>query len=437
MTAPVAPASSDRSSRRDDGAMRPARPSDAARRDALNAMKRRAGALLLVMAVVFVAVTVLGTGRGWWGYVQAGAEASLVGGLADWFAVTALFRHPLGLPIPHTAIIRDRKDDFGQTLGTFVQENFLTADVVGERVRAAGAAERLSKWMCDEGNAEVLAGHASEVAVALADVVRDEDVHRVLHRELGRVLDGVPLAPLAGRALRVMTANGRHQELFDALLRGLEQTLDDNTELLRSRFGQESPWWLPNAFEDRMFDRLLEGFRTYLHAVNNDPDHALRHEFDVRVEALADRLEESQELLERGEQLKHDFLAHPELQQWSAGVWADLKAGLRAQAADPGSELRRRLVGAITAAGERLSTDAALQHKADDMAEAAVRYVADHFRDEVGGLVSGTIARWDAAETSDKLELLLGRDLQFIRINGTVVGGLAGLAIHAIAQALA
>jgi uncharacterized membrane-anchored protein YjiN (DUF445 family) len=409
---------------------------EAARRHELATMKRRATGLLVVMTVVFVVVTVFGTGHGWSGYLQATAEASMVGGLADWFAVTALFRHPLGVPVPHTAVIRARKDDFGKTLGTFVQENFLTADVVAERVRAARVGPRLADWLSEDRNAAIVAAHVSDLAVALADLVRDEDVHEVLEHEVTRLVDAVPLAPLAGRALQVVTANGRHQELFDAVLLGVEHFLDDNEARLRDRFGQSSPWWLPNAFEDRLFERLLDGFRTYLRAVNADPHHELRAQFDARVADLAVRLMESPELLERGEHLKHDFLAHPELRRWTTEVWSDLKQRFREQACDPASELRARLTAGVASAGRRLASDAALQGKADEVVDAAIRYVTDNFRGEITSLVSGTIERWDAEETSDKLELLLGPDLQFIRINGTVVGGLAGLAIHAIAQVI-
>jgi uncharacterized membrane-anchored protein YjiN (DUF445 family) len=409
---------------------------EAQRRHDLAQMKRRATGLLVAMTAVFVIVTVFGSKHGWTGYLQATAEASMVGGLADWFAVTALFRHPLGVPIPHTAIIRERKEEFGRTLGEFVQENFLTADVVAERVRASQMSTRLGAWLADEKNAAVVAEHASDLAVALADLVRDEDVHRLIETEVSRAVDAIPLAPLAGRALRIVTANGRHQELFDAILRGLERFLDENRETLRVRFGQESPWWLPNAFEDRIFERLLDGFREFLHSVNNDPNHELRAQFDARVDDLADRLLHSDELRERGEQLKRDFLSHPQLRSWSASVWADVKQALRTQASDPSSELRRRIALAVSGIGRRLQDDPVLQQKADDVVETAIRYVTLNFRDEITGLVSGTIARWDPAETSDKLELLLGRDLQFIRINGTVVGGLAGLAIHAVAQAI-
>lgn len=407
---------------------------EAQRRRDLATMKRRATGLLLVITTIWVLVVVLASDHGWTAYLRATAEASMVGGLADWFAVTALFRHPLGVPIPHTAVIRERKDEFGRTLGSFVQENFLTADVVGERVRAAGVATRVARWASDEANAAVLARHASEVAVALADLVRDEDVHRIIEQEIARAVENVPLAPLAGRALRVMTANGRHQELLDAVLRGVERFLAENHDSLRDRFGQESPWWLPNSFEDRIFERLLDGFCTYLHSINSDPNHEVRAQFDARVDDLARRLIESDDLRARGEQLKRDFLAHPELRRWSSAIWSDAKVTLRSQASDPQSELRRRLTRAVMTGGRRLEHDTALQAKSEEVIEAGVRYVAEHFRDEISGLVSGTISRWDPAETSDKLELLLGRDLQFIRINGTVVGGLAGLAIYSVSH---
>ncbi|MFP5326558.1 MAG: DUF445 domain-containing protein, partial [Acidimicrobiia bacterium] len=386
----------------------------------------------VVIAGLYLAAVLAGGDEVWLGYARAALEGSLVGGLADWFAVTAIFRHPLGIPIPHTAIIRERKDQFGETLGAFVQENFLSPDVVGERVRAAAVPQRLAAWLSVEENAATVASYAGDAVVGLADVVRDEDVHRVLQEELERAVERIPLATLSARTLRFATAEGRHQELLDTALRGLEKFLLDNREPLRQRFGHESPWWLPEAVEDRIFDRLLGGVTNLLHAVNEDPQHELRAEFDERVAAFIDRLEHAPEMQERAEQLKHDFLAHPELRRWSSSLWVDIKETLKAQAADPESRLRVRLTSGVCALGHRLERDPVLLAKGEELVEAAVRYVAEHFRDEIAGLVSGTVSRWDPEETSNKLELLLGRDLQFIRINGTIVGGLAGLVIHLI-----
>ncbi|HUQ40169.1 MAG TPA: DUF445 domain-containing protein [Acidimicrobiales bacterium] len=396
----------------------------------LRAMKRRATGLLAVVAIAFVAIHLAGDDQSWVPYALAAAEGSMVGGLADWFAVTALFRHPLGLPIPHTAVIRERKDQFGATLGAFVQENFLGADIVGERVRAAGVAGRLSAWLVQPANADVVARVVLDAAVGVVDVLQDDDVQRVLHEEIERALGAVDLAPLAGRALTVATSEGRHRELLDVALKGVITFLDEQREPLRARFGQESPWWLPHAVEDKLFDRIVDGARLLLASVVADPNHEMRGLIDDRLAALADRLQHDPLLKQRGDELKRDLLGHAELRRWTSSLWTDAKVALRTQAPDPTSALRTRLAGAVVAAGERLRAEPGLRRTVDVWSERAARHVVEHYRDEIGGLITATVARWDAAETSDKLELLLGRDLQFIRINGTVVGGLAGLALH-------
>jgi len=399
-------------------------------------MKRRATGLLVLMAVAFVAVTLAGNGTGTNGYLRAAAEGSLVGGLADWFAVTALFRHPLGLAIPHTAVIQSRKDQFGETLGTFVQENFLSSTVIAERMRGSYPALRAAYWLSERDNAYMLAGHASAALVGIADAVRDEDVHRLIEEQLERAVSSLALAPLAGRALRAATAEGHHQAFLDAALTGAGRLLDENREELRQRFGQESPWWLPGAVEDRIFDRLLDGVRRLIDAVRADPQHELRTIADERLREFAGRLEHDPELAARAEQLKRDLLSNRELRLWSSSLWRDVKASLRAQASDEHSRLRQGLATTLHDLGVRLVDDKALQRKAEDAIESVVRYVTEHYQHEIASLVSGTIARWDGEETARKLELLLGRDLQFIRINGTVVGSLAGLIIYSIAQLL-
>ena len=409
---------------------------DQDRRRLLTQGRRRATGLLVAVAAVYVALQLWDGDGTAAGYLEATAAAGLVGGLADWFAVTALFRRPLRLPIPHTAIIVERKDAFGQTLGDFVQTSFLTPDIIAERVRAAAVVPRIAGWLSEPDNAARLARHVADAAVTAADLLRDDEVHGALEEAARRRIEATPLAPLAGRALDVMTRDGRHHELLDVVLRAADRFLAENRDSLRARFGAESPWWLPGAAEDRIFERLLDGARTVLGEVARNPDHELRADVDARVRRLAADLQTSPALRERGEQLKHELLAQPELRAWVAQVWADIKAGLRSQAADPDSELRRRLAVAIAELGRRLVDDPALAGRVEKGLETAVRYVADQFSDEIGTMVSGTVARWDARETADRLELLLGPDLQFIRINGTVVGGLAGLAIHAIGQAV-
>jgi uncharacterized membrane-anchored protein YjiN (DUF445 family) len=411
--------------------------STAVRARRLAAARVRATALLAAVTALFVAVTVAGAHGTFLGYVQAGAEAAMVGGIADWFAVTALFRHPLGLPIPHTAVIVERKDQFAATLGQFVQENFLNGDVLAERIRSARLVPRLAGWLADEANAAGFAGHAADLAVSVAEAVRDEDVQRVLTAELTRALDAVEVAPLAGRALRVIIAGGHHAELFNAVVTGADRYLADHYTQLRDRFKDESPRWVPDAVYKRVFDRLYHRLRQQLAAMAADPDDQTRHQFEKWLAELPDRLETSPELRERGERLKRDVLSSAPLRDWSSSLWQQAKDGLRAQAADPDSELRRRLAEALVAAGRRLGSDRRLADGLERVVESGARAFAGQFHDELAGLVTGTIQRWNAAETSSQLELLLGPDLQWIRINGTVVGAVVGLALHAIALGLA
>jgi uncharacterized membrane-anchored protein YjiN (DUF445 family) len=414
----------------------PGHESAAQRARGLAAARRRATALLAGVTVLFVAVTAAGAHGILLGYVQAGAEASMVGGVADWFAVTALFRHPLGLPIPHTALIVERKDQFAATLGQFVQENFLNAGVLAERIRSARLVPRLAAWLADEANAARFAGRAADLVVTVAETLRDEDVQRVLTAELARAVDAVEVAPLAGRALRAIIAEGHHAEFFNAIVSAADRYLAGHYAELREMFEAESPRWVPDAVYRRVFDRLYTRLRQRLVAMAADPDDVARQQFEEWIAGLPDRLETSPELRERGERLKRDVLGSAGLRDWSSSLWRNAKEALRIQAADPESELRRRLADALVAAGRRLGSDGLLQEGLEHAVESGSKALADQFHDELAGLVTGTIERWDAAETSSQLELLLGRDLQYIRINGTVVGATVGLALHAIVLAL-
>src|SRR3546814_622486 len=222
----------------------PPTPSEERKHRQLVTTRRRATMLLGVVTAVFVATVVAGAeGDSWLGYVQATAEASMVGGLADWFAVVALFRHPLGLPIPHTAIITERKEQFGETLGEFIQSSFLTPDAVAERVQLARVGDRVARWLADLVNAERLAAHLADAAVQVADLLEDDDVHRVVDGAIRSQLDSTPLAPLAGRALGVLTKDGRHDEVVSAALRGLDRYLDEHGGALPARFQAKATWW--------------------------------------------------------------------------------------------------------------------------------------------------------------------------------------------------
>lgn len=390
-----------------------------------------------MVAAVFLVSTAFIHHGAWLGWVQATALASMAGGLADWFAVTALFRRPLGLPIPHTAIVVERKDRFAETLGSFVQESFLSPDAVVERLRAAGALDRAARWMSTPDRADALAERAADAVVGIADVLRDDDVHEVVVGVLRSRLENVALAPLAGRLLDGLTRQGRHQPGVDAALSGLSHYLEERGPELHRRLGNRSPWWLPGVVEERIFDRLVDRSTEALADMASDRSHPLRHQLDEALVALAQDLQTSPDLRRRGEELKTELLTQPEVRALAATVWTDTKQQLRTQAADPTSELRRRLSGIIVRTGQRLCEDPGLAATTERGIEKVVSTILSHFDRELANLVSGTIARWDAAETSLRLELLLGPDLQYIRINGTIVGALAGLGLHALSLLLA
>ena len=407
-----------------------------AKRRQLQVNRRRATGSLVAVTAVFLVVTLMGDDSGWVGYVQATAEASMVGGLADWFAVTALFRHPLGIPIPHTAVVPERKEQFAATLGEFVQESFLTPEVIGERVAAAGLAPRLAAWLVVPENADRVAALLADAAVAGADVVEDEAVHKLVDDLVAHLLEVAPLAPLAGRVLAASMEGGRHQAALDSGLRRLDRYLSEHQDDLRRRLVDRSPWWLPDAVEERVVKRLAERAHRLIADIAADPAHDLRRQLDARLAQLAADLQSSPDLRRRGQELARELLAKPELRTWVASMWTDVKSDVRAQAAVPGSPVRRRLAGAVMAAGARLQADPALAARLDQGAVAGARYATEQLGDEVATLITATISRWDAEETSDRLELLLGPDLQYIRINGTIVGGLAGLGLHFLGEVL-
>jgi len=400
----------------------------------LRRMKLQATGLLLAAAAVFVVMRIVEHDHSWAGYVRATAEAAMVGGLADWFAVTALFRHPLGLPIPHTAIVPTRKDQIGESLGEFVQHNFLSRDVVTEKLRGAGIARRAATWLGEPGNAAQIGDQVATAIAGVAEVLRDDDIAPIIEHAVMSRLRQIDLAPFAGRVLDVVTVNGRHQELLDAGVAGLVNLLNERRDDFRSRFAKESPWWVPEPIDDRIFDKIYNGLKTFLGEIVGDPSHEVRGHLDDRVRMLVDELRTSPAMAARGEELRDELLGHPAVAQWTSSLWADLKAGLLRQSSDPTSEMRRRVDALIVRLAGALRDDPVLQSKVDRWVESAVGYLVEQYRHEVADLISSTVRRWDPHDTSRRIELQIGRDLQFIRINGTVVGGLAGLAIYVIAR---
>ena len=398
-------------------------------------MKRLATGLFLLAAAVFLACVLLGEEQGAWvGYVRATAEASMVGALADWFAVTALFRHPLGLPIPHTAIIPRKKDQIGESLGTFVQENFLTRAVMEEKLGTIDVPGRLGAFLASPGRAERLAGDAGAALGALSDLIADDEVQQAVQAFVDRKLRETPVAPGLARVLELAVDGDRHQEVLSAGLSGLADFLAENRLVFRARLGDASPAWVPDWVDDRVFDKVFDLMRGFLAEVGADPRHPVREMYDRRLRAYVHKLRTDPGTAARVEHFKTEVLEHPAVRSWSGSLWSTAKKSVVSAAADPDSELRARVVGVIRSGARLLETDPTVRELVQRQFTRGAGWAVERFAGDAADLVGTTVARWDTDETSHRIELQVGRDLQWIRVNGTVVGGLAGLVIYTVAQ---
>jgi len=399
-------------------------------------MRRVATGLLVVMTMVFIVATILERDHAWATWLRVTAEASMVGALADWFAVVALFRHPLGLPIPHTAIIPKRKDQIGRALGTFVQESFLTRQNVVERVRAAGLTERMGAWLEDPGHVSQVGHQVTEGLAAIVASLDDDELGRAIADTVRDRLGAIEFAPMASRALAAATAEGRHQDLVDAFMPEISSAIEENRAELLEAVTQSSPWWVPKAVDEAVLDRAISVAHRFIADVGRRRDHPLRDHVDRVAAEMVVRLRQDPVLLARGEEVKKEILAHEGVETYLTGLWDGTKRSIISQADDPESPLRLRVESSIAGLGRSLRTDPMLRVRIEEWIERIVGELVDRFQDEFSELVKTTVERWDATETGEQLEMLLGRDLQFIRINGTVVGGIAGLVIYSVARLL-
>jgi uncharacterized membrane-anchored protein YjiN (DUF445 family) len=401
----------------------------------LDRMKVRATGLLILMGIVFVVARMFEPQHPWLGYLRATAEASMVGGIADWFAITALFRQPLNLPIPHTAIIPNRKDRIGRSMGNFVQNNFLSPEVLTAKLKAAQISRRAAEWVSQLEHARTAAQQLGSVLRGAGNVVRDEDVHALLDRTVVEPLRQMPIAPVLAKGLALLTIDDRHQQLLDRLIHGLTRLVAENEELIREKIREESPWWVPRVVDDRIHQKVLGGIERTLYEVGADPDHPLRHQFDGLLAEWMVQLQESPEVIARAEAIKQQVLDPETSGRLAASLWQELKQILVRQNATtdgaPGPIAR-----GLSALGAAALEDEGLLEKIDGWVISAVLRVVEQHRGEVGQLIAQTVSSWDPEETSRRIELLVGRDLQFIRINGTLVGGLVGLLIYTVSRAL-
>ncbi len=412
---------------------------DAERRAALRRMKLVALSFLIGASIVFLACrwaqahANLGA---WVGYVGAAAEAGMVGALADWFAVTALFKHPLGIPIPHTAIIKRKKDQLGEGLGTFVRENFLSPSVVETKLRDAQIPSRLGKWLSEVPHAERVASETATVLRVLVELLRDDDVQQVIDRMIVRRIAEPQWGPPVGRVLGTLLAENRQEALIQLLADRAFQWSLNAGEVIQRVVERDSPSWSPRFIDHLVGDRIHRELMDFTDKVRRNPDHELRRSATRFLFEFADDLQHDPETIARAEAVKEQLMARDEIANAAATAWKTLKRLVLEGVDDPSSALRTRIADTVVRIGESLRDDADLRDKVDNWIVRAAQHLVSEYGVEITAIITDTIERWDAEEASRRIELHVGRDLQFIRINGTVVGALAGLVIYAVAQLL-
>jgi uncharacterized membrane-anchored protein YjiN (DUF445 family) len=399
-------------------------------------MRRRATGLLAGFALLFVAMSVVVHLRPdlapfWVRLVRATAEAAMVGGLADWFAVTALFRHPLGIPIPHTAIVAQRKDRIGRSLGNFVGNNFLARDVIARQLAGLKLGERAARWLSEPAHQERVARAIAGGLSRAVEAVPDDELRDSVHTTLVTQLRKAQVAPLLGDLLALATTDDRHQEMLDRLVHLVSRVVSDNKELIRHRIAEESPWWVPEMVDDKLYQKIVAGIERTLDEVAANDEHPLRSQFDHALRDFTAKLHNSPETIARAEAMKERLLQHPAVAELSGALLGAARQSL-ANYVGPDAPSPEPLQRALAGIAERALASESLLHDIDEGVERLVHGVVEQYRPEVAEVIARTVEGWDATDASRKIEVQIGRDLQFIRINGTLVGGLVGLVLYLV-----
>ena len=403
--------------------------------DRARRMRLFATGMLVAMAGLYLVTRQCGGAHPAWGYVLAFAEAGMIGGMADWFAVTALFRHPLGIPIPHTAIIPENKDRIADTMAAFLQENFLTPQVVARRLHATNIAAAAGSWLADPraSNGGRIRAGAAELLAQVLESLDPERLGGQVRGGLVRQLGKLEIAPLLGQLVETAIADRRHLAVIDSLVRWTGLTVEDNEELIRDLIHRRANAVLRwTGLDETLATSVLDGLYKLLAEVIVDPEHPLRAKIEEGLAKLATDLRSDPELRARVERMKGELLANPAVSTWWQGVWERLRTGLLKRLRQNDAKIGSQFAEALAELGATLRDDPRMQRQVNRFARRTLVGVASRYGDQIVRLVSETVKRWDAATVTERIESAVGRDLQFIRINGTLVGGLVGVVIHTL-----
>ena len=385
------------------------------------------------MAATFVAISQVENPGFWLLLARAGSEAALVGGLADWFAVTALFRRPLGLPIPHTAVVIRNKDRIGQGLGAFVEQHILDPVLIIGRLREAQLARRIGLWLSRRRNAAYAADQIAAVLPFLMNGLSDHQVQDFLRQVFSGPMRKMDLAPLLGTVLRLLREGGRHQDLFDRGLAAARDYLLANEVAVYQMVEDRSSWWVPSRIDRRVAQAILHGIADLL-ADMGDRDHDARRKFDSAVDHFIGELRTSPDLAARIAAVRDQILGSAEMQAYLGSLWNDMKVAVAKDQASPDSGFRRALTDVLRSFGATLARDPVARAWLDQWFETLTRSVVSPFRVQIGRFIADVVRGWEAQTIADRIESAVGRDLQYIRINGTIVGAVVGCALFLISR---
>ena len=402
----------------------------------LRRMRWTATGLVAAMAVIFAFTAFARNGGIAVGLLRAFAEAALIGGLADWFAVTALFKHPLGLPIPHTAIVPRRKSEIGRALARFVADNFLVRDAIARRLARVDLAERIASWLAEEANARSL---TRDLCTALDWFVRGVDsmtLRAAAGWTLRDALEHVSIHRAVGTLIDVLVSGGYAQTLIDQLVQFGRDQLETHKGAIRRRIGERSPWWMPRFVDEELYDQLVGEFERILDEVGADSAHPARMELNDRLRTLRYRLDSDPALIRKTAALRDEMLNHPAIRQFTGEISERIKEFLHASFIDGDSALRLGIERELRAVADALAADTALRAQLNRWLEELLIYIVENYRQQLSEVISETIDRWDPSATARRIELHVGSDLQFIRINGTLVGGCVGVILYFAWQTL-
>lgn len=400
--------------------------------------KTLATGLFILMAIVFVTMTVLQKQNHshWIGYIRAFSEAAMVGALADWFAVTALFNYPLGLKIPHTNLIQNSKEKIGDNLGNFVVKNFLSPENIRPYILKLKISVFAGDWLSKEKNQNLLISELSSILKDIITKLDDESVIKFITEKAKETAKSIKLNQILGNGIDYLIHKNDHQRLITNLSSQIKNYILENQKMVAERVEKESFFFIPKSVDRKISEKITKGLSDYFREVEENPNHPLRSEITKKILDFSKELKEEPKWESEFETIKTEFLQSDKLKQYSSDIWQSLKSSLIDELSAENSKLKTYIKKNINELVFNLQNDEKFQNRIDHWIRVtAYKYILKNTKN-FGELISTTVGNWEGKELSRKLELEVGKDLQFIRINGTLVGGLVGLLIYTIANFL-